>query len=68
MVKAIPPTLGNTLRNGRREAMLPGPEVADDHTSRAGSQIVDRRGALTGSRVQSDLMALIDERLRCGMA
>src|SRR4051812_22376018 len=43
-------------------------KVADDDTGRAGSKIVDRRGALAGSRVQSDLMALVYERLRCGMA
>jgi len=45
----------------------PAGKVADDDTSRAGSKIVDRQGALTGSRVQSDVMALVYERLRCGM-
>lgn len=37
-------------------------QVADDHASRSGSQVIDRGGAVTRARVQHELMSLIDER------
>src|SRR3954464_8337212 len=40
-------------------------KIADDHTSRLRSEILDGgRGALTRSRVQDDRMSLVDQRLR----
>ena len=43
-------------------------KIADDHTSRPLREILERRRALAGSRMQDDLMSFVEERPRGGSA
>lgn len=43
-------------------------KIADDHTGRPRSEVVERRGAPARSRMQNDLMSFVEERPRGGSA